>query len=164
MGSAPPIVLRLVGREHYSWGTSHPGGHSNACPLVWYGLVCQEGQDRCEVGVGLVLVGVLISARWGVHEHLAIRAVIIDALNERAAHWHASWGFKPLPGGIAQSPVATYEASAPASADANGTRASNYCIVSTCPRANFDRQPPNGSAANPLASPQPPSARLVVSQ
>lgn len=31
-------------------------------------------------------------------EHLAIRAVLVDALNERAADWYASWGFKPLPG------------------------------------------------------------------
>jgi GNAT superfamily N-acetyltransferase len=32
-------------------------------------------------------------------KHLAIRAVIVDALNERAAGWYQSWGFKPLPGG-----------------------------------------------------------------
>lgn len=31
--------------------------------------------------------------------HLAIRAVIVDALNERAADWYREWGFAPLPGG-----------------------------------------------------------------
>lgn len=32
-------------------------------------------------------------------QHLAIRAVVVDALNERAADWYARWGFTPLPGG-----------------------------------------------------------------
>lgn len=31
--------------------------------------------------------------------HLAIRAVIVDALNERAAQWYRTWGFQPLPDG-----------------------------------------------------------------
>ncbi|MGI8575707.1 MAG: GNAT family N-acetyltransferase [Egibacteraceae bacterium] len=34
-------------------------------------------------------------------EHLAIRAVLVDALNDRAAEWYAGWGFTPLPGGPA---------------------------------------------------------------
>jgi GNAT superfamily N-acetyltransferase len=34
-------------------------------------------------------------------QHLAIRVVAVDALNERAADWYAEWGFKPLPGGPA---------------------------------------------------------------
>jgi GNAT superfamily N-acetyltransferase len=32
-------------------------------------------------------------------QHLAIRAVIVDALNQRAATWYSNWGFTPLPGG-----------------------------------------------------------------
>ena len=32
-------------------------------------------------------------------QHLAIRAVIVDALNDRAAGWYREWGFVPLPGG-----------------------------------------------------------------
>lgn len=28
-----------------------------------------------------------------------IRAVLVEALGERAAAWCQSWGFKPLPGG-----------------------------------------------------------------
>lgn len=31
--------------------------------------------------------------------HLAIRAVVVDALDERAAGWYRQWGFAPLPGG-----------------------------------------------------------------
>lgn len=31
--------------------------------------------------------------------HLAIRAVVVDALNERAAQWYRTWGFQALPGG-----------------------------------------------------------------
>lgn len=31
--------------------------------------------------------------------HLAIRVVVVDALNERAAQWYRTWGFQPLPGG-----------------------------------------------------------------
>jgi ribosomal protein S18 acetylase RimI-like enzyme len=30
--------------------------------------------------------------------HLAIRAVVVDALNDRATAWYEGWGFKPLPG------------------------------------------------------------------
>jgi GNAT superfamily N-acetyltransferase len=32
-------------------------------------------------------------------QHLAIRVIVVDALNEHAASWYAEWGFKPLPGG-----------------------------------------------------------------
>ncbi len=32
-------------------------------------------------------------------QHLAIRAVVVDALNDRASAWYAGWGFTPLPGG-----------------------------------------------------------------
>jgi GNAT superfamily N-acetyltransferase len=34
-------------------------------------------------------------------QHLAIRVIVVDALNEHAASWYAEWGFKPLPGGPA---------------------------------------------------------------
>ena len=54
-------------------------------------------QRHAQRGLGAWLLQQALHRIIDADEHLAIRAVIVDALNERAAAWYQSWGFKRLP-------------------------------------------------------------------
>ncbi len=66
-------------------------------------LIARLARDERHAGRGLGawLLKHALHRIIDAHEHLAIRAVIVDALNDRAANWYAGWGFQPLPGGPA---------------------------------------------------------------
>ena len=66
-------------------------------------LIARLARDRqhAQRGLGAWLLQQALHRIIDADEHLAIRAVIVDALNERAATWYQSWGFRPLPGGPA---------------------------------------------------------------
>jgi ribosomal protein S18 acetylase RimI-like enzyme len=55
-------------------------------------------QRHAQRGLGAWLLQQALHRIIDADEHLAIRAVIVDALNDQAAAWYQSWGFKPLPG------------------------------------------------------------------
>ena len=56
-------------------------------------------QQHAQRGLGAWLLQQALHRIIDADEHLAIRAVMVDALNKRAATWYQSWGFKSLPGG-----------------------------------------------------------------
>lgn len=64
-------------------------------------LIARLARDQRHThrGVGAWLLQQALHRILDADQHLAIRAVIVDALNDRAAAWYAGWGFKPLPGG-----------------------------------------------------------------
>ncbi|MEX2619130.1 MAG: hypothetical protein WD250_02815 [Egibacteraceae bacterium] len=64
-------------------------------------LIARLARDRrhAQHGLGAWLLQQALHRIIDADEHLAIRAVIVDALNEHVANWYRGWGFKPLPGG-----------------------------------------------------------------
>lgn len=59
-------------------------------------------QRHAQHGLGAWLLQQALHRIIDADEHLAVRAVIVDALNERATAWYQGWGFEPLPGGPAE--------------------------------------------------------------
>lgn len=57
---------------------------------------CERHRHR---GLGAWLLQQTLYRIIEADRHLAVRAVIVDALNDHAGAWYAGWGFKPLPGG-----------------------------------------------------------------
>lgn len=64
-------------------------------------LIARLARDQRHAGRGLgaYLLRQALHRVIDADQHLAIRAVIVDALNERAITWYRSRGFEPLPGG-----------------------------------------------------------------
>lgn len=58
-------------------------------------------QRHAQRGLGAWLLQQALHRIIDADEHLAVRAVIVDALNERATAWYQGWGFEPLPAGLA---------------------------------------------------------------
>lgn len=87
-------VARLPGRERRGLvGLDEIGG----------ALIARLARDQRHAGRGLCawLLQQALHRIIDADEHLAIRAVLVDALDERAATWYRGWGFEPLPGGPA---------------------------------------------------------------